>query len=554
MLRGSIISSYTNHHISLDPQSHYYVDPLFHHSMLNGNHADRPNVFNTSLTSLPYIANTIISPPPHPIPALMTGPRSSRRTRGWTTIASMRNERATIRPGYSPNHYGHGPGDTPGTATYREEKPGCPRQPSEWTTASAVAYARPVGRTALWRVSPLHHHGSTITAPSPREIERSERKGLAICECPERRKVLPTAPVRNFSDTGPQAGNDAVPYNQATSPPLSRIRERAGLRRRETCEVQVWDTLREFQGEVFVDSKEDALRVAQEWADQERTVWTDGSRLDNGRVGAAWAWQHNGEWKEDGIFLGTNKEVFDAEVYAICEVVNLLDRREEKEQSYVVFSDSQAAIYRVLHEEWGPAQALARATIDASRRLRARGSNVTIRWTPSHQGVAGNERADACARAAAAGDRATACPAYLREASLSHLTRLATEARSAETDRWIRQRVKRKHRYRPPPRGGRCAGSSEQFARSVQDGFTSYCRDTRPRPHTLRESARSSRTGAGGATRARDSRASTSSVAAAGGGQRIERCGEGLRSSARGAPGSPQSEDSSRTHGQLRRS
>ena len=61
--------------------------------------------------------------------------------------------------------------------------------------------------------------------------------------------------------------------------------------------------------------------------------------------------------------------------------------------------------------------------------------------------MAGNERADTLARAAAD-------PAYLREASLSHLTRLATETRSLETNRWIREHVKRRHRYRPPP-GGR---------------------------------------------------------------------------------------------------
>ena len=233
----------------------------------------------------------------------------------------------------------------------------------------------------------------------------------------------------------------------------ARIRERAGLKRRETCEEQVWDTLREFQGEVIVDSREEALQTAKEWEDQERAVWTDGSRLDSGRVGAAWAWLQGGEWRERGVFLGTNKEVFDAEVYAIREAVDLLDARGETGQSYAIFSDSQAAIFRVLHEECGPAQALARATIEASRRLRARGNDVTIRWTPSHQGVPGNERADTGARAAAAGDRETASPTYLREASLSHLTRLATETRSAETSRWIRERVKRKHRYRPPPGG-----------------------------------------------------------------------------------------------------
>ena len=45
-------------------------------------------------------------------------------------------------------------------------------------------------------------------------------------------------------------------------------------------------------------------------------------------------------------------------------------------------------------------------------------------------------------------------PDYLREASLAHLTRKITEARSLETSSWIRAHVKRRHRYRPPP-GGR---------------------------------------------------------------------------------------------------
>ena len=210
---------------------------------------------------------------------------------------------------------------------------------------------------------------------------------------------------------------------------------------------------RGFQGEVHVAQEEEALQVAREWTDLERTVWTDGSRLESGRVGAAWAWWQEGGWRGDGSFIGTNKEVFDAEVYALLEAIRLLNNRGETGASYTVFSDSQAAIFRLLHEECGPAQALARAAIDASRELRSRGSDITIRWTPSHRGVAGNERADALARQAAAGELTQADPAYLREASLAHLTRKTTEARSLETSNWIRTHVKRKHRYRPPPGG-----------------------------------------------------------------------------------------------------
>ena len=59
---------------------------------------------------------------------------------------------------------------------------------------------------------------------------------------------------------------------------------------------------------------------------------------------------------------------------------------------------------------------------------------------------------DATAKRAAEGeDRAD--PEYLGEASLSHLTRKTTEARSKATKEWIRDHVRRERRYRPPPRG-----------------------------------------------------------------------------------------------------
>ena len=69
----------------------------------------------------------------------------------------------------------------------------------------------------------------------------------------------------------------------------ARIKGVTGLRRGETWEVQVWDSLQvhEFQGEVHIVQKEEALQVSQEWTDLENTVWTDGSRPENGRVGAA---------------------------------------------------------------------------------------------------------------------------------------------------------------------------------------------------------------------------------------------------------------------------
>ena len=93
--------------------------------------------------------------------------------------------------------------------------------------------------------------------------------------------------------------------------------------------------MRLFQGKVHVDSREEALVVAMDWTDQSGTVWTDGSRMENGHVGTAAVWWEEGRWRGPGTFLGTNKEVF-----AILQAIKLLDARGECGRSYTIFSDS----------------------------------------------------------------------------------------------------------------------------------------------------------------------------------------------------------------------
>ena len=47
-----------------------------------------------------------------------------------------------------------------------------------------------------------------------------------------------------------------------------------------------------------------------------------------------------GRWRGSGAFLGTNKEVFDAEDFAILQAVKLINARGECGGSYTIFSDS----------------------------------------------------------------------------------------------------------------------------------------------------------------------------------------------------------------------
>ena len=75
--------------------------------------------------------------------------------------------------------------------------------------------------------------------------------------------------------------------------------------------------------------KEEALITAREWQDDSNTVWTDGSRLENGAVGPALVFQKEGGWITKEIYLGNNKEALNAEAFAIMCTVRLLGERGE---------------------------------------------------------------------------------------------------------------------------------------------------------------------------------------------------------------------------------
>ena len=70
----------------------------------------------------------------------------------------------------------------------------------------------------------------------------------------------------------------------------------------------------------------DAKRYAIEHLNcqEELSSWTDGSKLENQRAGAAVVWKMlNGRWNTRKIYLGKNKEIFDAELYGIDQALDI---------------------------------------------------------------------------------------------------------------------------------------------------------------------------------------------------------------------------------------
>ena len=129
---------------------------------------------------------------------------------------------------------------------------------------------------------------------------------------------------------------------------------------------------------------------------QRDTLWTDGSRSEGGEVGAVCIWVSPGGCTGRRFYLRTNKEVFDAE---------------------------------------------------SCKRVLARNNEVTIRWVSANSKVAGSEKVDEFAKAAASrsapqNDDDDVPDGLPMKTSLSHMSRSATEAKSRTTAEWISSHVR----------------------------------------------------------------------------------------------------------------
>ena len=79
-------------------------------------------------------------------------------------------------------------------------------------------------------------------------------------------------------------------------------------------ERQQWSARCFFPGRVIVQERAEAHQVGIDWRDL-----TEGSRLGNGNIRAVCVWKIPGRWAGRCFHLGQNKEVFDAEVFAIYQ-------------------------------------------------------------------------------------------------------------------------------------------------------------------------------------------------------------------------------------------
>jgi len=159
---------------------------------------------------------------------------------------------------------------------------------------------------------------------------------------------------------------------------------------------------------IILDDDGAAKRAVQCWAKEKEAKvrvgvwmwWTDGSRYDDGRVGAVAVCKYGSQWRTRRSYLGTGyMDVFDAKLWAARLALGETDKKREIFQWHVVktvpvFSNSQAASQEVAHLEPRPGHRLARLINQRMRALVAHGIATESHWVPGHSCIPENDEAD----------------------------------------------------------------------------------------------------------------------------------------------------------------
>lgn len=155
----------------------------------------------------------------------------------------------------------------------------------------------------------------------------------------------------------------------------------------------------QFSGDIIIEAKKKALEEAKKyWTG--KVVWVDGSKLSQGNVGATACWKSQNRWENKSVFIGKNKEIIDAELWAIAIGLEIAGKitLDGRQTPIKIFSESAEAL-NILGRANPSASPYLRDTIfQKTSDLTSKGHSVAIRWIPSHAGLAGHDKADQSAK------------------------------------------------------------------------------------------------------------------------------------------------------------
>ena len=196
--------------------------------------------------------------------------------------------------------------------------------------------------------------------------------------------------------------------------------------------VEVIKTGTCFEGKIIIENKKQALDEATKYRPG-LVLWTDGSKLENGNTGAAVCWRdkRTNRWREKSVFLGRNKEVLDAELWAIMDALEIAieGTSNTSDPPITIFSDSQKAFQEIQHPASHKNRFLRGQIYQKAKILQSIGHPIVCRWTPGHSDLKGNKKADLAAksRTEKGGRQAE------RWSSIAYIKENLTQARCRET-------------------------------------------------------------------------------------------------------------------------
>ena len=190
-----------------------------------------------------------------------------------------------------------------------------------------------------------------------------------------------------------------------------------------------------FNADVIVRCKKKALEEARK-TQVGLVLWTDGSKLDQGQVAAAVCWEDNftGCWKEKSEYLGKNKKIGDAELWAILMALDIASKMGIGcDIPVMIFCDSQKALNTIvrpsIYHEYRFVRDLIYKRIEE---LQSNGHPIKLLWVPGHSGILGNEKAHIVAR-----NRAEKGGKLIeRWSSLAYIRKNVDEIRSKAVAQW----------------------------------------------------------------------------------------------------------------------
>ncbi|CUS06679.1 unnamed protein product, partial [Tuber aestivum] len=133
-------------------------------------------------------------------------------------------------------------------------------------------------------------------------------------------------------------------------------------------------------------------------------LYTDGSELQNGGVGAGVVMMHGGgivgRWR---VGLGCGMKVYDGELVGIASALTEASRSSLSFKHILVFTDNQAAISNSHRLSPHPGQQISQQIQQLTKDLLSSDLDIQLHlsWVPSHTGIQGNDEADRLAKQAA---------------------------------------------------------------------------------------------------------------------------------------------------------